>query len=91
MLVDLSDDLCSIEKQIELVLSRIQYTAIGWIWESLTCPKRFSFIFLNARRKVPRGFANLYGHTLSTTINKDDTAFRDIRNTVLKFGEVLDW
>ena len=51
---------------------------------------RYSFMFLNARCKVARGFANLYGHTLSTTINKDDTALKDIRNTVFKFGVVFD-
>ena len=47
-------------------------------------------MFSNARRKVAGGFANLYGRTLSTTINKDDTALRDIKNTVFKLGEVFD-
>ena len=31
MLLDLGYDLWTIEKQLELLSSRIQYTAIGWI------------------------------------------------------------
>ena len=44
----------------------------------------------NARRQVTRGFVNLYGRTLSTSTNIDDTALRDIRNTVFEVEEVLD-
>ena len=44
ILIELSYDLWIIEKQLELISSGIQYTAIWWIWESLTCSNRYSFM-----------------------------------------------
>ena len=72
--------LWTIEKQLELVQSRIQYTAIVWIQEHLNCPNRD--IFLRSSMRV----ANLYRRTPPATINIDDTALGDIRNTVFEFG-----
>ena len=63
MLIELSYDLWTTEKQLELLSLRIHYTAIGWFWETSTCPNRYSFIFFNARRQVRRGIASLYGRT----------------------------
>ena len=87
MLIELSYELRTIEKQLELISSRIQYTVIEWIWESLACPNRYSFMFFIARCQVATGLATLYGRAPSTTISIDDTDLRDSRNTVFKFQE----
>ena len=40
--------------------------------------------------KVARGLANERGRTLSTASITDDTALRDLRNTVFKIVKVYD-
>ena len=60
MLLELNYDLWIIEKQLELITSCIQYTAIGWILERLTCPNRYSVMLFIACQQVTRGLANLH-------------------------------
>ena len=86
MILELSYDLWIVENQLEIISSRLQYTAIGWIWECLACPNIYSFTFFNACQ-VAGGLANVHGHTLSIATYIGDTATHEIRNTVFKFGK----
>ena len=46
-------------------------------------------MLFNERRQMTRGLSNLFGRKLSTTINIDDTAVRDIRNMVFNLEKFL--
>ena len=59
IIIELSNDLLIIEKQFELISSSLQYIAIGWIRESSTCPKRYTFMLFNVCRQVTRGLVNV--------------------------------
>ena len=60
IVIELSYDFWISEKQLEIIHSHIQYTAIGWIWETLTCPNIYSFMLFNACQQVKRGLTNLH-------------------------------
>ena len=68
------------------VRSSLQHIALKCMHIMKKC--LFSMLF-NACRQVARGLANVRVSKLSRATFMDDTALRDIRNTVFKFEKVL--